>query len=361
MRRPAGSLAIWCKRVAITDNGLGSGETAYYRIDDTSGATYVCSGTGDDTTCDQERLVNIRLAAYPNTDITQIKEEQFEKIYNTTLGLQYYMTTDLNGNVDFTQSGANSDNGIWAKISSANRIKNEIPAMIELQDKAFGFSSEDWDEWKGNNGAGVKIYGRSTTGNAYELSGENVASIQNFYPMKIDADDGAVIDFGNKARLKNTLIGAGVGGALGGFAAYQGAQLDVQNRWTTAMREYEDSLSTVFCRTGSRWLSRYNDGDSGIKNGAFAPFYFMQPYRHFVFDAFAESLTSASFARRRGKRPGWRFCFSTTRLFQPPDIFSPLPSWIRVQRSFPGRCAHSIWRVFFHPHPKQIHDLDLSS
>lgn len=245
--------------LATTDNGLGSGETAYYRIDDTSGATYVCSGTGDNTTCDQERLVNIRLAAYPNTDITKIKEEQFEKIYNTTLGLQYYMTTDPNGNVAFTQSGANSDNGIWAKISSANRIKNEIPAMIELQDKAFGFSSEDWDEWKGNNGAGVKIYGRSTTGNAYELSGENVASIQNFYPMKIDADDGAVIDFGNKARLKNTLIGAGVGGALGGFAAYQGAQLDVQNRWTTAMREYEDSLSTVFCRTGSRWLSRYND------------------------------------------------------------------------------------------------------
>lgn len=245
--------------LATTDNGLGSDETAYYRIDDTSGATYVCSGTGDNTTCDQERLVNIRLAAYPNTDITKIKEEQFEKIYNTTLGLQYYMTTDPNGNVDFTQSGANSDNGIWAKISSANRIKNEIPAMIELQDKAFGFSSEDWDEWKGNNGAGVKIYGRSTTGNAYELSGENVASIQNFYPMKIDADDGAVIDFGNKARLKNTLIGAGVGGALGGFAAYQGAQLDVQNRWTTAMREYEDSLSTVFCRTGSRWLSRYND------------------------------------------------------------------------------------------------------
>ena len=65
--------------LATTDNGLGSGETAYYRIDDTSGATYVCSGTGDDTTCDQERLVNIRLAAYPNTDITQIKEEQFEK------------------------------------------------------------------------------------------------------------------------------------------------------------------------------------------------------------------------------------------------------------------------------------------
>lgn len=250
--------------VATTDAGLQPGERAYYRIDDGSGTTYVCSDTTDasgntSTRCNQERLVNIRLAAYPNTDITQIKEEQFEKIYNTTLGLQYYMTTDLNGNVDFTQSGANSDNGIWAEISSANRIKNEIPAMIELQDKAFGFSSEDWDEWKRNNGAGVKIYGRSTTGNAYELSGENVASIQNFYPMKIDADDGAVIDFGNKARLKSTLIGAGVGGALGGFTAYQGAQLDVQNRWTTAMREYEDSLSKVYCRSGSRWLSRYND------------------------------------------------------------------------------------------------------
>ena len=77
--------------------------------------------------------------------------------------------------------------------------------------------------------------------------------------MMQDATDGSLIDFGNKARLKSTLIGAGVGGALGGFAGYQGAQLDVQNRWVSAVREYEDSLTKVYCVTGDRYLSKYND------------------------------------------------------------------------------------------------------
>ncbi|MBR5354817.1 MAG: hypothetical protein IK122_01675, partial [Alphaproteobacteria bacterium] len=53
--------------------------------------------------------------------------------------------------------------------------------------------------------------------------------------------------------------GAGVGGAMGGFAGYQGAKSEVTDRWTAAVREYEDSLSNFVCMTGTRYLGKYND------------------------------------------------------------------------------------------------------
>ena len=84
-------------------------------------------------------------------------------------------------------------------------------------------------------------------------------ALNNFYPMMLDATDGGIIDLGNKARLKSTLTGAGVGGALGAFSAYQGAQSDIENRWVTAVREYKDSLGKFYCVTGNRYLGQYND------------------------------------------------------------------------------------------------------
>lgn len=77
--------------------------------------------------------------------------------------------------------------------------------------------------------------------------------------MYEDATDGGLIDLDNKARLKSTLIGAGAGGALGAFTAYQGAQTDIENRWVTEVRAYKDSLQKVYCATGNRFLSHYND------------------------------------------------------------------------------------------------------
>ena len=131
--------------------------------------------------------------------------------------------------------------------------------MLPIRDKAFGMTTDDWNEWKQSNSSGITIYGRSGDGVGYVLPDGTDVSLKNFYPMKIDATDGSMIDFSNKARLKSTMIGAGLGGALGGFAGYQGAQSDVQNRWVTAVREYEDSLSKVYCATGSRYLGAYND------------------------------------------------------------------------------------------------------
>ena len=84
-------------------------------------------------------------------------------------------------------------------------------------------------------------------------------SLDDFYPMYRNAQDGNLIDFGNKARLKSTLTGAGIGGAMGAFSGYQGAKKDVEERWVTEVRKYKDSLSKVYCGTGARFLSQYND------------------------------------------------------------------------------------------------------
>ena len=68
-----------------------------------------------------------------------------------------------------------------------------------------------------------------------------------------------MIDMDSKARLKGTLTGAGVGGAMGAFTAYQGAQSEIEQRWVSEVRAYKDSLQKVVCMTGNRFLSQYND------------------------------------------------------------------------------------------------------
>ncbi len=80
-----------------------------------------------------------------------------------------------------------------------------------------------------------------------------------FTPHSKDAEDGGLIDLNNKARAKGTLVGTAAGGAMGGFAGYQGAKSEITDRWTAAVREYEDSLSNFVCMTGNRYLSKYND------------------------------------------------------------------------------------------------------
>lgn len=248
----------------VTSTALPVSQTAYYNID--TGVTYVCDANGNN--CNEQDLVSIRLTAFPDNTVDELERDQIIETINMDAGKQYFMAIE-NGKISIVSASdatsANSEyadnidgsRGIFAKIASAGTIDQQIPAMIQMTDKAFGMTSEDWREWKSANGAGQPIYGRSGNGVAYTLS--EPGDINNFYPMMQDATDGSLIDFGNKARLKSTLIGAGVGGALGGFAGYQGAQLDVQNRWVSAVREYEDSLTKVYCVTGDRYLSKYND------------------------------------------------------------------------------------------------------
>ena len=245
----------------VTSTSLAADEIAFYNID--TDETYVCDSGFKN--CKSENLVSIFLDAYPDTDIDDVDRAEMLNLIRSDANQQYYMAIN-NGITSFVPasdvtsvSGVDTSRGIFTKIKSAGRIDRQIPALIEMRDRAFGMKQSDWREWRRDNGGVVKIYGRSSDGNGYVLPATSNAKIQNFYPMMVDAADGSLIDFGNKARLKSTLIGAGVGGALGGFAGYQGAQLDVQNRWVAAVREYEDSLTKVYCATGNRYLSAYND------------------------------------------------------------------------------------------------------
>ncbi len=242
-----------------TTEPLSANQTAFYNID--TDTTYVCDNNLNN--CDDVTLVSIKLEEYSNKDIEEVTEENFETI-RSDASKQYYMavadgkTRMVAANDAKENDNVNANMGIYAKISEAATVERQIPAMIEMRDKAFGRTQSDWREWKSNN-KNVTIYGRSGTGTAYDLPDTTQADIQNFYPMMLNAEDGSLIDFGNKARLKSTLIGAGIGGALGAFSGYQGAQQDIQNRWVTAVREYEDSLTKVYCATGNRYLSQYND------------------------------------------------------------------------------------------------------
>lgn len=245
----------------ITSTPLSGDEVAFYNID--TDETYVCNAQMQN--CKPERLVSVYLDAFADTNIDDVDKAEMQNKVRSDSSLQYYMATNssnismVSASGSASTDGVDTSRGIWTKIKSAGCIDRQISAMIEMRDKAFGMSQSDWRDWRRSNSAGITIYGRSTNGDAYVLPEGTDARIQNFYPLKVDASDGSLIDFGNKARLKSTLIGAGVGGALGGLSGYQGAQLDVQNRWVTAVREYEDSLSKVYCATGNRYLSAYND------------------------------------------------------------------------------------------------------
>lgn len=226
-----------------------SGKNAYYNTGDET--TLVCES--DNTGCKQETLLNIELAAYPNKDIDAAAKEGFEKI--TADSTKRFYLTEKNE----MKNGTSPDNGaIYARISNATVATGiQMPAMIaDVNDKAFGYKRSDWAKLK-TDLSGHTILGRTSSGAGYALDGEY--SINDFYPMMVDASDGGIIDFGNKARLKGTLIGAGAGGALGAYAGYQGAQSDVENRWVTAVREYKDSLQKIYCATGKRFLGYYND------------------------------------------------------------------------------------------------------
>ena len=226
-----------------------SGKNAYYNTGDET--TLVCES--DNTGCKPETLLNIELAAYPNKDIDAAAKEGFEKI--TADSTKRFYLTEKNE----MKNGTSPDNGaIYARISNATVATGiQMPAMIaDVNDKAFGYKRSDWAKLK-TDLSGHTILGRTSSGAGYALDGEY--NINDFYPMMVDASDGGIIDFGNKARLKGTLIGAGAGGALGAYAGYQGAQSDVENRWVTAVREYKDSLQKIYCATGKRFLGYYND------------------------------------------------------------------------------------------------------
>ena len=224
-------------------------QTAFYNF--TTEETYVCDA--ELKNCERRELISVVLDGLPKTTVNYADRAELDTLMND-LSRQFYFDSETKT----MHAGNNgSGDGIFAQIRSASEMDRQVAAMIpDVQDTAFGIKYSDWGEWQRSH-RGVRIVGRNTAAQSFALDGEY--SIDDFYPMVVDAAGGSVIDFGNKARLKNTLIGAGAGGAMGALAGYQGAQDDVENRLVTETMRYQDSLSNIYCATGNRYLSQYND------------------------------------------------------------------------------------------------------
>ena len=188
--------------------------------------------------------------------LTDLESRHLEMLSNRSKGV-YHIVKDGVGGQEMESGPAGADGHTFGAISSAKIDNGRKAAMIpNFRDSAFGKKQKDWNEWQSKTSS-ITIYFRNNDGSIGEVI--KGAKLANFYPMYVSAEDGGIIDLGNKARLKSTLIGAGAGGALGAFTAYQGAQSDIDERWVSAVREYKDSLQKFYCITGSRFLSYYND------------------------------------------------------------------------------------------------------
>ncbi|MBO4582704.1 MAG: hypothetical protein J5714_01430 [Alphaproteobacteria bacterium] len=162
-----------------------------------------------------------------------------------------------------------NDSGTFYEVNVGKRAGAPIPAVIVgfTDNSAFGTKIGDWAQWKNTHKNDFKMcqrdgYGNPTGDCKLVDTDKQPYTIDDFNPLTMDADDGGVVDFSNKARLGSTLKGAGVGGALGGFSGYQGAQSDIEARFVEATREYNDSLEKIYCGTGKKWLGYYNDAVS---------------------------------------------------------------------------------------------------
>lgn len=232
---------------------------AYYNI--SSGEVKTCScNKGNKLECKTTDLVSIRLAAYDNKDLSAAQSDTFKKIIYSPDQYAYHWDADSQTMV--AGGNTNTNDNIWALVSSARKASGvPIQSMIEFtNDKFFGAKEAEWQKFRGENlnNKNLTIYGRNAQGQAGTLVAENY-SLEDFYPMYLDASDGGIVDLSNKARLKSTMTGAGVGGVLGGISGYAGAKQDVENRWLEAVREYKDSKQKVVCFSGRRFLGFYND------------------------------------------------------------------------------------------------------
>jgi len=209
-------------------------------------------------------------------NITDIKVAGFEKEKSFSDSLT--KARQESGATCYKMVGENTDNFEKVNCVTANEIYYKITAkkatdskqvyavLYEanlLSRKAFGHDKDDLKDDDIKSPSKVKFYYRNSSGevdsliNEYE-DAEKRASIE-FKPQSKSADDGAMVDLSNEARKKGTLAGAGVGAAMGGLSGYKGAKAEVTDRWTEAVRLYKDSLSNVYCATGTRYLSQYND------------------------------------------------------------------------------------------------------
>lgn len=224
---------------------------------------YVCKKETENdatkyTNCKTDRLINVKLTASDGTDVDL--EDAIKNKYTNVKYEIFGLKKDDKTSDFYMQLNGDTTLGEFIKIKSAKIPVKSTPALIaNVENTAFGLKLEDWRNKIKKNTDISKLYGRATNGDAYKFQDYNELTLDDFHPSTQSAEDGGLIDLGNKARTKSTLVGAGAGGALGAFVGYQSAESDINERWVTAVREYKDSLMKVYCITGKRFLGYYND------------------------------------------------------------------------------------------------------
>ena len=197
------------------------------------------------------RLVNGKLRKWTLEDVYR---EGFDKVTQ-----RYCINTQGKMKLE-GEAGECINDTRYAEISGAKAVTKRIQAMaVGVKDKPFGYKS--FDDLQDDN-PNPTFVGRTSSGEETTFpAGVEVGKLSwsDFKPLEVDSSDGGVIDMTNKARLGGTLTGAGIGGGVGAFTAYQGAQSEIDERWVAAVREYKDLLQKFYCGTGTRFLSFYND------------------------------------------------------------------------------------------------------
>lgn len=244
-----------------------SPENAVYYYDITDGDYYECIVTTnqqgeEESKCSIVELVGSQIIK-SGTDTYKDMEEAKNANY-IEVAKSYILNETDNKMEEFSGAPNASGNNHYVLVSGGKVVANKVPAVALLPEgtnnPAMGFKEKHWTEVKEKS----MLYNRGVDGNpTTELKskdGKQLTGVDSgFLVMDQSAEDGGLIDFNNKARLKATLIGAGSGAAMGAFVAYQGAKSDIQLRWEQEVRTYKDSLNRVYCATGNRFLSSYND------------------------------------------------------------------------------------------------------
>ena len=207
------------------------------------------------------RLLDIKVEAEDNNGSFLLKDvlkNESDKQRRTVKYTEKKDDTNNNaGSKKFEKYTSGSADKFYFKIvdgtkTTGKRTHAYAVFTAGLPKKAFGLQTEDIDFTKAN------FYYRNSDGTVGEKIADGNDSKNRFTASSRDAEDGGLIDLSNEARAKGTIVGTAAGGALGGFAGYQGAKDEMTERLLAAQREYEDSLTNFVCMTGGRYLGPYN-------------------------------------------------------------------------------------------------------
>ncbi len=236
------------KNVTIVEN-----DTAFWSP--TSRTVVKCSNDNCTTVSWRSIVLDNGISIVGGKNVDELTDQEIKIAENQC---RFRRNEDNRNTIDTSGTGE-----VFCKIQSAKDIGDTMPVILinyktKIGDKASHFDASQFSVddlyFRDSYGTGYKDY-------AFEnyKNDETTFVAANFKPITIDADDGGLVDFSNKARAKGTAIGGVAGGALGGISAYSGAQDEINERWVTAVREYKDSLQKFVCMTGDRFLSYYND------------------------------------------------------------------------------------------------------